>query len=402
MKSRSLITFLCILFTFNYPSSFSYSAEGIAGQVLFNGQANTNFAVLLWRSGESDNQLSNGKKLTRIDLESDGSFKISPETKNFTIILVPSDENLKGPIVLHDFEDEKLSTKIVLSETPNSGYNIEFENQNNAISQFPISSFINVNSQILLKGSILIDDPTGNKVPVASTAGLPAYWSNEANDLNEKIRKLHDYALRNTLALFGQEHLLDLGRSLSLVSIPTDLLYISAVQINPSQDDRWIESGALDISSKILVQNLFFTNRIRALVSITNAQIDESLKKAAGIEKQQQIVWEKPVLTRITLTKDLLDLGLSSTSGLKVEIGSYTQNVCTVVGGKIRFSSIGACSLYVLQEGNSEYLPTPPFKIDFVVHKPVMKQATITCIKSKLIKKVTSISPKCPMGYKKK
>jgi len=32
----------------------------------------------------------------------------------------------------------------------------------------------------------------------------------------------------------------------------------------------------------------------------------------------------------------------------------------------------------------------------------VVKSATITCIKGKMTKKVTSISPKCPMGYKKK
>ena len=34
--------------------------------------------------------------------------------------------------------------------------------------------------------------------------------------------------------------------------------------------------------------------------------------------------------------------------------------------------------------------------------KPVAKKITITCIKGKLTKKVTAVTPKCPTGYKKK
>jgi hypothetical protein len=30
------------------------------------------------------------------------------------------------------------------------------------------------------------------------------------------------------------------------------------------------------------------------------------------------------------------------------------------------------------------------------------KKTTITCIKGKLVKKVTAVNPKCPAGYKKK
>ena len=37
-----------------------------------------------------------------------------------------------------------------------------------------------------------------------------------------------------------------------------------------------------------------------------------------------------------------------------------------------------------------------------VAPKIVAKKITITCIKGKLIKKVTAINPKCPSGYKKK
>jgi hypothetical protein len=36
------------------------------------------------------------------------------------------------------------------------------------------------------------------------------------------------------------------------------------------------------------------------------------------------------------------------------------------------------------------------------VTKPVVKKITITCVKGKIVKKVTGTAPKCPAGYKKK
>jgi hypothetical protein len=38
----------------------------------------------------------------------------------------------------------------------------------------------------------------------------------------------------------------------------------------------------------------------------------------------------------------------------------------------------------------------------YAAPKPVVKKTTITCIKGKLVKKVTAVNPKCPTGYKKK
>jgi hypothetical protein len=34
--------------------------------------------------------------------------------------------------------------------------------------------------------------------------------------------------------------------------------------------------------------------------------------------------------------------------------------------------------------------------------KPAAKKITIICIKGKLTKKISNVSPKCPAGYKKK
>ena len=47
--------------------------------------------------------------------------------------------------------------------------------------------------------------------------------------------------------------------------------------------------------------------------------------------------------------------------------------------------------------------PTPtPSKIPATTAKPMVKLKTITCVKGKLIKKVTAANPKCPTGYKTK
>lgn len=49
--------------------------------------------------------------------------------------------------------------------------------------------------------------------------------------------------------------------------------------------------------------------------------------------------------------------------------------------------------------------PTPAAGDDLISQKvsaPVVKKTTITCVKGKVIKKVTAVSPKCPTGYKKK
>jgi hypothetical protein len=303
---------------------------------------------------------------------------------------------------LYDFEDEKLLTKIVLSEIPQVEYNIKFENQNNAISQLAISSFINVNSQMLLKGSTFILDPTGIKVPVPATVGLPKIWSQEADAINEKISRLQDYAVRSSQPLSEEEYLVDLSRSLSFARIPRELLYISVAIIGPQDNIKELETAFMEISSGILRKNRDFTDRIISLVSTVNFQITENLKRAINSKKQQQIIWENPTFTKTTLSKDLLNLRLSSTSGLNIDIGSYTQDVCSVIGNKIRLSTIGICSLYVLQVGDSEFSPSPPFKIDFLVQTPVVGKSTITCVKGKLTKRVTAVKPKCPTGYKVK
>jgi hypothetical protein len=383
-------------------SPAGHSAKSISGQVLLNGQPSKSFKVLLWRNGKNDNEVSVSKGLTNLSLEANGFFTVSPETKNFTLILVPSGDLLQKPLILYDFENEKLLNKIVLSETPQLDYNIRFENQNNAISQFAIPNYINVNTQMLLKGTTFVLDPTGVNVPISGTAEFPKAWAQEAAAVNEKILILQRYALRNSEALSKEEYLVKLAQSLSLLSFPSELLYVAAAQVNPKEDVKELETAFVQLSYAILMNNRAFVNRVMSLIAIASSQIDLDLKKAVETKKQQRIVWEKPNFTTIALTKDLLSLPLSATSRLEIELGSYTEDVCGVIGNKISLRSKGTCSLYALQSGDSEFLPASPFRIDFLVQAPTVKKTTTTCIKGKLIIKVTAVKPKCPRGYKVK
>jgi hypothetical protein len=61
--------------------------------------------------------------------------------------------------------------------------------------------------------------------------------------------------------------------------------------------------------------------------------------------------------------------------------------------------------LYMSAKGFTFSSPTIKIKLSqeaTIVPAPVVKKSTITCVKGKLIKKVTATNPKCPSGYKKK
>jgi len=53
------------------------------------------------------------------------------------------------------------------------------------------------------------------------------------------------------------------------------------------------------------------------------------------------------------------------------------------------------------QEGDNEFSAAPT-KIMIITIQALPKKITITCVKGKLVKKVTGVKPLCPNGYKKK
>ena len=61
-----------------------------------------------------------------------------------------------------------------------------------------------------------------------------------------------------------------------------------------------------------------------------------------------------------------------------------------------------AAELKAKQEAEAKAAAELTAKQEAAAKATAVKKTTITCVKGKLTKKVTSISPKCPAGYKKK
>lgn len=78
---------------------------------------------------------------------------------------------------------------------------------------------------------------------------------------------------------------------------------------------------------------------------------------------------------------------------------SVTTAVATVQNGMLKFNIAGfgysAPSIRIKMSKNS-------FAQTEAATPPAAKKITITCVKGKVIKKVTAAAPKCPVGYKKK
>ena len=109
-----------------------------------------------------------------------------------------------------------------------------------------------------------------------------------------------------------------------------------------------------------------------------------------------------PLITgSVPISSTGLSIQVKSTSSLPVFAYNSTNDVCVFENGLIRTKSSGRCVIAFSQEGNSEFKPANNLILDFTI-TAVAKKTTITCIKGKLIKKVTAVKPKCPAGYKVK
>ena len=125
-------------------------------------------------------------------------------------------------------------------------------------------------------------------------------------------------------------------------------------------------------------------------------------KAAADANRREQLISVLPLRSGIVpLSSTGLPLKVNSTSNLSVFAYNSTNDVCEYQNGMIRTKKSGRCVIAFSQEGNSEFKPAGNLILDFTI-AAVTKKTTITCIKGKLTKKVTSLAPQCPAGYKKK
>ena len=160
----------------------------------------------------------------------------------------------------------------------------------------------------------------------------------------------------------------------------------------------------------------------------------------------QELIYNAP--GKVKEDSKYVDLQVAYSSELTPHLTSLTKKVCAVnknddTSLRIEVLSDGNCEIRVTQAGNDKWAsaedlieftisnvvvpppPPPPPPVtgsgsssgtqngsvpdlpksttaNESASKPVAKKITITCVKGKLVKKVTAVKPVCPSGYKKK
>ena len=113
----------------------------------------------------------------------------------------------------------------------------------------------------------------------------------------------------------------------------------------------------------------------------------------------KQIAFKAP--TFVQLKNRIARLSFESSSELPVNSREVDSSVCIIDGDLIYPISPGVCEITLNQIGNEFFEPAPEVRFTTLIVAEEPKKS-ITCIKGKVIKKVTSSNPKCPAGYKKK
>jgi hypothetical protein len=105
--------------------------------------------------------------------------------------------------------------------------------------------------------------------------------------------------------------------------------------------------------------------------------------------------WPKNVLTK----SPRVEVSIVNTDGTS-QIATTSVNI---EKGILKVRAYGfhySSPTIILKASNDLSLPT--LVTSPVVKEVTQKNSTITCVKGKVTKKVTAVSPKCPAGYKKK
>ena len=189
-------------------------------------------------------------------------------------------------------------------------------------------------------------------------------------------------------------------------SLPNNILTAEPfkINLNPSKPaDFQINTLTPQLCS---VQNLIFTplgsGECEVTIKINEndkyLSLEQTFKVLISKVKQQLVVKEKSFV--LTTKKGKAELPITSTSGLPVVIQSETPKVCeSSSDGFVIPKAAGECRLLISQPGNALFDSTGTASITGYI---VNNGFSITCVKGKLIKKVTRAKPKCPTGFKKR
>jgi hypothetical protein len=142
--------------------------------------------------------------------------------------------------------------------------------------------------------------------------------------------------------------------------------------------------------------NLYIDSKVaRCIYKFSNAPISASVSVTSSDGGQQSVA-----TTVVNETNGWLHLSAAgftfSSPTLKVKL---TQDANASAAPSAVPTPTPAPSAYLSPSASPSATaePTPQKSV-----APVIKKSTITCVKGKVTKKVTAVSPKCPAGYKKK
>jgi hypothetical protein len=127
-----------------------------------------------------------------------------------------------------------------------------------------------------------------------------------------------------------------------------------------------------------------------------------------GVQTIGNAAFERSELSSITIPKTVISIGDSAfawTNFTKFDIPDSVRLI-----GWNAFDSNVTSIIYCGEAKNLPTAPTCPAERKAIIdaaakaaaNAVATKKTTITCVKGKLVKKVTAVKPKCPSGYRAK
>jgi hypothetical protein len=97
----------------------------------------------------------------------------------------------------------------------------------------------------------------------------------------------------------------------------------------------------------------------------------------------------------VNLNQKAVVINSVSESDAVIQTATISPSICVAIGSGVVLKQTGTCKLRLFQSKTDEFVASETL-VEFTVN------ASLTCVKGKLTKKVTAVKPKCPTGYKLK
>jgi hypothetical protein len=121
----------------------------------------------------------------------------------------------------------------------------------------------------------------------------------------------------------------------------------------------------------------------------------------------QRIIFEKAAQSMLfmlppsaKISDKTLNLTATASSGSQITYSSTPNSYCTISGTVLNLLQAGDCLVTATQEGNSTIEAVSASVKISITGITVATSKTITCMRGKTSKKISSTNPKCPVGYK--